>query len=282
MTRDVINPEISSICLNEGMKIMTKETPTIVRKAIEILRKEGREVFFKRSRFLYLISKYKLDIFILPYALLKMKALNKKSLNLDDWVNISFYNFWLLIMPMQVQEEILELLRILDEIKPKVILEIGTARGGTLFLFTRVASEDATIISIDLPGGKFGGGYPKWKIPLYKAFSLANQQIHLIRADSHDQETLRKVKNILNNRKADFLFIDGDHSYEGVKKDFEMYSPLVRKGGIIAFHDIVPGLKENVGGVPEFWKEVKNMDSKEIVKDWNQEGNGIGVLKVMK
>lgn len=36
----------------------------------------------------------------------------------------------------------------------------------------------------------------------------------------------------------DFLFIDGDHAYEGVKADFEMYSPLVRKGGLVALHDI--------------------------------------------
>ncbi|MEO0196406.1 MAG: class I SAM-dependent methyltransferase [candidate division WOR-3 bacterium] len=44
---------------------------------------------------------------------------------------------------------------------------------------------------------------------------------------------------MLGNSKLDFLFIEGNHSYEGVKMDFEMYFPLVRKGGIIAFHDIV-------------------------------------------
>jgi len=49
-----------------------------------------------------------------------------------------------------------------------------------------------------------------------------------------------------------FLFIDGDHTYEGVRKNFEMYSPLVRRGGIVAFHDIVPRPPENVGGVPRF------------------------------
>ena len=65
---------------------------------------------------------------------------------------------------------------------------------------------------------------------------------------------MQKIKAILKDNKVDFLFIDGDHSHEGVKKDFEMYSPLVRKGGIIAFHDIVPF------GYPtlhKFWNEVK-------------------------
>lgn len=37
--------------------------------------------------------------------------------------------------------------------------------------------------------------------------------------------------------KIDFLFIDGDHSYEGVKADFELYSKLLTDRGIIAIHD---------------------------------------------
>lgn len=77
----------------------------------------------------------------------------------------------------------------------------------------------------------------------------------------------------------DLLFIDGDHIYEGVRKDFEMYSPLVRKGGIIAFHDICPGPPDMVGEVPSFWKETmgkyRNMS---IVKDQSQIGDGIGIL----
>jgi predicted O-methyltransferase YrrM len=79
----------------------------------------------------------------------------------------------------------------------------------------------------------------------------------------------------------DFLFIDGDHSYDGVKKDFEMYNSLVRNGGIIAFHDITPnGLPELTGGVPQFWREIKNKyQIKEFIKDYNkQTGFGIGVL----
>jgi len=77
----------------------------------------------------------------------------------------------------------------------------------------------------------------------------------------------------------DLLFIDGDHRYEGVRKDFEMYSPLVRKGGIVAFHDICPGPPDAVGGVPSFWKETmgkyRNIP---IIKDQSQGGCGIGIL----
>jgi predicted O-methyltransferase YrrM len=64
---------------------------------------------------------------------------------------------------------------------------------------------------------------------------------------------LRKIEGILKGRKVDFLFIDADHSYEGVKKDFEMYSPLVRKGGIIAFHDIIPDYYTRYGIKTSSW-----------------------------
>lgn len=38
--------------------------------------------------------------------------------------------------------------------------------------------------------------------------------------------------------KIDYLHIDGDHSYEGVKKDFELYSTIMSENGIITIHDI--------------------------------------------
>ena len=145
----------------------------------------------------------------------------------------------------------------------------------------KLAPSDALIVSIDLPQGRFGGGYPKQKIPLYSSFARDKQDLVLLREDSHSDKTLEKAKKILNGKNIDFLFIDGDHSYEGVKEDFEMYGPLVKKGGIIAFHDIVDGLDEHVGGVPRFWREISgNYKHEEFIENKNQGGLGIGVLFV--
>lgn len=179
----------------------------------------------------------------------------------------------------QKRSEILQLLELVHERQQKTVLEIGTATGATLFLFARNAHPKAHIISIDLPGGKFGGGYPEWKWQLYKSLTLLEQKIRLIRDDSHDSIMWRGISFGI-----DFLFIDGDHSYEGVKQDFEMYSPLVRKGGIIAIHDIVPiipGSKEEGCEVSRFWNEIKTKNkTQEIVEDWNQGSCGIGILYV--
>jgi len=91
---------------------------------------------------------------------------------------------------------------------------------------------------------------------------------------------LERVRKALGNQSLDALFIDGDHSYEGVKMDFETYGPLVGKGGMIAFHDIVENDNFRFQ-VHRFWKEVKQKYRHiELVNELNQKGYGIGVLYV--
>lgn len=184
-----------------------------------------------------------------------------------------------LIRPQQVRSEILSLLGELDQLKPKSILEIGTANGGTLFLFCRLSLDPEGIaISLDLPGGRFGGGYPRWRSRLYRTFVSKKQEIFLLRVDSHDSSSLSNVYEILGGRKLDFLFIDGDHSYEGVKRDFQLYSPLVRENGIIALHDIAKhqGIESQVD---LFWREISaKYSSKEFLESSSQGWAGIGML----
>jgi len=257
----------------------------VIGRGLKILHEEGVEEFIRKasSYVLRRLVEGFLGYVFSPFIVRKFRSSVYNVIDVYSALDFafSFQAFGVSIKPSQVRYEVAKLLEVVAKLKPKVVLEIGTAGGGTLFLFTRVADLEAKIISVDLPGGPFGGGYPRWKIPLYKSFSRGGQKIYLLRRDSHDPRTLEEVKRILDSEKVDFLFIDGDHTYEGVKRDFEMYSPLVREGGIVAFHDIVPGPSEYVGGVPKFWGEVK-MKYKylEIVEDWHQGGYGIGVIYV--
>lgn len=181
----------------------------------------------------------------------------------------------------QVPDELAILGEILQERHPQDALEIGTARGGTLFFLTRLASPQATIATVDLPGGKFGGGYNDIRAWCYQFFARQSQQLHLLRGNSHSSEMFALVQATFKGRQLDYLFIDGDHAYGGVSRDFEMYGPLVKRGGLIAFHDIVEGPSERVGGVPAFWQGVRvRFRYREIIKDARQGGYGIGVLYV--
>jgi predicted O-methyltransferase YrrM len=179
----------------------------------------------------------------------------------------------------QVRSEILELAKILQKSPPRRSLEIGTNYGGTLFLLCALSTSDARIISVDLPAGPFGGGYPRRKAVLFRKFVRGDQELHLIRADSHLAGTKYRVMRALQGDKLDYLFVDGDHTYDGVRKDFEMYSPLVRSGGMVAFHDIVEHRRELACEVDKYWNHIKQRyQHHELIEDPKQGWAGIGVI----
>lgn len=203
---------------------------------------------------------------------------NIKLNNLDSIFDFSYKFCNGLIKPMQIKEEFIELLKIVKREKPKNFLEIGTAFGGTLFCFCRILPQNSKIISIDLPNGYLGGGYPKWKLPIYKSFANKNQNLYLIRGNSRSKTVISIIKKILNNEKLDFVFIDGDHRYNLVKKDFYIYKNFCKKGSIIAFHDILPDTIRKTE-VYKFWNEIKNQyKHKEIISNKNNKGFGIGLV----
>jgi predicted O-methyltransferase YrrM len=200
-----------------------------------------------------------------------------------------FEEFGIGICPGQVRSELRELLDVLEREPPRRMLEIGTANGGSLFTFARTCAPDARVISVDLHHGEFGGGYPAWKVPLYRAFARRGQRLHLVRGDSHAAATRDRVRELLAGEPLDFLFIDGDHTYDGVRADFDSYSPLVRPGGLVGFHDIAPPRGDRpgedrllVGDVPDYWRELTagRADARELVEPTGGGCFGIGLLRM--
>ncbi len=243
-----------------------------IANAQEIIRKGGYRAFLNEA----LRRKPFYGQLLVPFAARKLKSLQRErsSGSLKETIDFSFGFSYLGInmRPVQVRSEITKLLEILKKRKPKSILEIGTANGGTLFLFAKVSDRNARIVSID-------NGYPRWREKLYRAFALPSQKLYLLRSNSHDSSTLKRARGLLGGARVDFLFIDGDHTYEGVKKDFAMYSKLVKKGGVIGFHDIVVHPPEAECEVDRLFNEVKKRyRSSEIVENRKQGWGGIGVL----
>jgi predicted O-methyltransferase YrrM len=183
------------------------------------------------------------------------------------------------IQSQQIRSEFLELAEMVKEQNCKYIMEIGTYRGGTLFVFSQLAAPRATVISLDFHFSFLGKVYGAIQKPLLRKFVRNGKSLFLLRQNSHLPQTLAVIRNILHGHELDFLFIDGDHSYEGVREDFMMYSPLVREGGLIAFHDIAEsgGSRE----VHRLWSELKpNYEHKEFIHKDGSGAMGIGVLRV--
>jgi predicted O-methyltransferase YrrM len=166
---------------------------------------------------------------------------------------------------------------------PQRILEIGTDNGGTFWLWCQLASPRAHIISLDLPKAKFSSekGYNKG---LLKSYAKPSQVLSFIRKDSHTDKAEAMVRKALDSNMLDLLFIDGDHSYAGVKEDYTRYLKYVRPGGMIIFHDIVIHDKVQDCQVHRFWNELKVenevyefIDAEADDRGWGTWG-GLGVL----
>ena len=140
--------------------------------------------------------------------------------------------------------------------KPKKIIEVGTANGGTLFLFAQLADVNSTILSIDR------NHYLKNELDLFKTFgSKAKINIHNICLNTHNVNSQTISKYVLEIDNVDLLFIDADHSYDGVKHDF--------------FQDINP---DRGNGVPKFFDELKKEYNFEEFRVKNYGWGGIGVI----
>ncbi len=101
-----------------------------------------------------------------------------------------------------------------------------------------------------------------------------------LEGDSHDPEFKSEVKSEVG--KVDIVFIDGDHSYEGVKDDFYSYASLVKPNGYIILHDILdtPYHRECGCFVHEMWNELKaKYSTVEFLDPVDHTFMGIGVIK---
>jgi cephalosporin hydroxylase len=181
----------------------------------------------------------------------------------------------------QKVRELAQLIALLRSRKLNAVVEIGTDRGGTLYAWCQLAEPEATIVSIDLPGGPFGRGVSD--VAAFAKYAGPGQTLRFLSGDSHDPAMCDRLAETLVGRGIDFLMIDGDHTYEGVKRDFELYSPFVRAGGLIGFHDVLPNELDSRCGVDRFWREVRQgRQTAEFLDAYDDRGlgqwGGIGVL----
>jgi cephalosporin hydroxylase len=166
--------------------------------------------------------------------------------------------------------------------RPTTVVEIGTYKGGTLTCWAAISRRAAQIVGIDMPYSWADKEAITSAIGMVRAILGPQQTLTVIAADSHDEGTLVALRKGLAGARIDVLWIDGDHSHEGVRRDVQMYGPLVRPGGIIALHDIqrsdlFPDQQSDV-----YWQEIKARSRTiEFIDDPTPgAGMGIGVIFV--
>lgn len=157
----------------------------------------------------------------------------------------------------------------ISAIKPERVLCIGS-RQGYIPAICALACKDNNKGHVDfVDAGKFetdknswgGKGFWKENDPR-KHFDVYELQPWITPHIMTTKQFARKY-----HWKYEYIFIDGDHSYEGVKFDYQTFFPRLATGGIIGFHDIVlKGLsQQDEYGVWKLWQELENQHKMSFV-----------------
>ena len=125
----------------------------------------------------------------------------------------------------------------------RVLVEVGVFEGFTTGMLAEAADDDAIVYGVDpFFGGRVG---ISWGLRIATAFNrkhLASGRLRFVRALS--TEVGNEVPDVV-----DFVFIDADHSLEGISADWVFWSTRCRPGGVIALHDTIPCARDD--GKPE-------------------------------
>lgn len=164
---------------------------------------------------------------------------------------------------------------LIDEIKPDLFVELGTHSGNSYFSFCQSVKYNnikTICYAVDTWEGDDHAG--KYDDSVYEQVKLHNDNNY-----SHFSSLLRMTFDDANRYFSDksigLLHIDGLHTYEAVKHDFEKWLPKVTPGGIVLFHDI--NVRERDFGVWKLWEELKEQYINNIEFTHS---NGLGVLQI--
>ena len=142
-------------------------------------------------------------------------------------------------------EGLMDLIKELGDNSNKTMIEIGSFVGESTVLFAQSFKE---VIAID----PFLADYDPAD-PTSYLFEFKNvYETYLERTGDHQNiktivSTSNDALDQLKGLKYDFVYIDGLHTYEGVKTDIINYLPLIKEGGVIGGHDYTQSMPHLVG-----------------------------------
>lgn len=132
-----------------------------------------------------------------------------------------------LLFPLQRRREMDKMLTVAMGICPEVYCELGADKGPGVFAWIRSMSRLRRVIACEIRGTPYSH--------LFEA-AFPHIQFLWLPCSSYAPETVARVRDWLGSDRIDVLFIDGDKSH--FDTDFDLYSPMVRPGGLCLMHDI--------------------------------------------
>lgn len=156
--------------------------------------------------------------------------------------------------------------------QPEKIVELGTHYGVSFFAFCEAAeahSVNTFTYAIDTWKGDEQAGFYSDEIFTHV---LEHWEKHHKARSALIRSTFEEASHKFPNQSLDLVHIDGLHTYEAVKSDFESWYPKLKPEGVILFHDI--NVRHGDFGVWKLWEEIKQEHQTYEIDN----GHGLGIL----
>lgn len=150
-----------------------------------------------------------------------------------------------------------------SDTKKMKMIEIGSYAGESTMIF---ADHFETVLSIDPYIENYDPKDSACKFaPLAVVYEKFKSNIHKFKNISHVRKKSDDAVSSLKINHFDFVYIDGIHRYEQVKKDISKYLPLIKNGGFLGGHDYSRGHEEVIKAVDEM---IGSPDQKFLDGSW--------------
>jgi len=192
------------------------------------------------------------------YAKLMQENIKLKKNALKVFVEADKYrwihqNLWMGEPVLNLPEDLFIIQDIIFRTRPDYIIETGVAWGGSSLFYSML---------LDYFGGKKYIGIdtflPKNVTQALKKHKKLYKKISLIKGDSTSEETILKIRKLINNSKKILVILDSHHTHQHVLKELNLYSNFVKKGNYLICGDTI------VNDIP---------DQKHRPREWNKKNN---------
>lgn len=185
----------------------------------------------------------------------------------DLWVRsgwqhrLSYKLTWMGIPIIQLPEDLLMMQELIYKVRPEVVIETGTAHGGTAMFYASVLKllGPGRVVSIDI------------EIRPYNRLAIQahplSERVTLIEGSSVSEGVVRQVQQMIRPRETVLVALDSNHSYSHVRAEMEAYAPLVTPGSYLVVFD---GIMEAIADAPNGKLEWKSDNPRRAVHDFLQ------------
>ncbi|GBF48790.1 putative glycosyltransferase [Leptospira ryugenii] len=192
----------------------------------------------------------------MKYDLTAINIIPKRLVSPESWVKHLPFAYYLM-----------------QHVRPGVLVELGVHTGNSFCAFAeaaRIFNIDTKFYGVDtFEGEKHAGFYDT---------SVYDELSHYTKLNFNESVSLLKMRfeeavHYFTDKSIDVLHIDGLHTYEAVKSDFDTWLPKMKPNGIILFHDTL--VRRDEFGVWKLWSEIKDNYYHSYEFSF---GHGLGVL----